>query len=194
MSSKKGLALIECSLKESAKTIRGIEAQKLQGIADMMVRCYKNGGKVMLCGNGGSSSQAQHIAAELVCRFRRDRGPFSALSLTADTSVLTAQANDVGFDSVFERQVYAHGRNGDMLIALSTSGNSPNVVRALSAASRRSINTVAFTGEDRLSKVAVVADEVLFIESSDTPRIQEAHIVAGHIICDLVERELARRP
>jgi len=193
MSSKNRLDLIEGSLKDSVQAIRGIDSGQLQRIANMIVGCYRNGGKVMLCGNGGSASQAQHFAAELICKFRRDRAPLSAFALTNDSSILTAQANDVGFETVFERQVEAHGKKGDILVALSTSGNSPNVVRALKAAERKSIRTIAFTGKNRRCKVANVADEVLFVESDDTPRIQEAHLVAGHIICDLVETEFASK-
>jgi len=193
MSSKKHLDLIEGSLKDSVEAIRGIDSGQLQRIADMIVGCYKNGGKVMLCGNGGSASQAQHLAAELVCKFRRNRAPLCALALTTDTSILTAQANDVSFETVFERQVEAHGRKEDILVALSTSGNSPNVVRALKAAKRKSIRTIAFTGKDRRCKVANAADEILFVECDDAPRIQEAHLVVGHIICDLVETEFASK-
>jgi D-sedoheptulose 7-phosphate isomerase len=190
MSSKKDVDLIGRSLKESVGAIKGIEPAQLQEIADTIVRCFRNGGKVMLCGNGGSASQAQHLAAELVCSFRRSRTPLSAIALTTDTSVLTAQANDVSFETVFKRQVEAHGKRGDVLVALSTSGNSPNVVKALKAANKRSITTIAFTGKNRQCKVAGIAKQVLFVETRDTPRIQEAHIVAGHIICDLVETEL----
>jgi len=193
MNSETDMSLIDHSLKECVEAIRGIETSKLKRISEMVVRCYANGGKVMLCGNGGSASQAQHIAAELVCKFRKDRGPFPALALTTDTSILTAQSNDVGYETVFERQVEAHGRKGDVLIALSTSGNSQNVVRALRAARNNLIKTVVLTGGNRRSEAVAMADEVLFIESSDTPRIQEAHIVAGHIICELVETEMANR-
>jgi len=193
MSSRKRLDLIEGSLKDSVEAIRGIDSGQLQRIADMIVGCYKKGGKVMLCGNGGSASQAQHLAAELVCRFRRDRAPLSAMALTTDASILTAQANDVSFETVFERQVEAHGRKGDILVALSTSGNSPNVVSALKAAKRKSIRTIALTGNNRRCKMANMADEILFVECDDTPRIQEAHLVVGHIVCDLVETEFASK-
>jgi len=191
MSSKKEIDLIGRSLKESVGAINGIEPERLQEIADTIVGCFRNGGKVMLCGNGGSASQAQHLAAELVCSFRRSRAPFSAIALTTDASILTAQANDVGYETVFERQVEAHGRKGDVLIALSTSGNSLNVARALKAANRKSISTIAFAGKNRHCRVSGIADLVLFIESDDTPRIQESHLVAGHVICDIVERELS---
>ena len=147
----------------------------------------------MFCGNGGSASQAQHLAAELVCKFSRDRAPLSAVALTTDTSILTAQANDVGFETVFERQVEAHGKKGDVLIALSTSGNSPNVVRALEAANKKSLGTIAFTGNNPHCKIARMADLVLFVKTNDTPKIQEAHIVAGHIVCDLVETAFAAK-
>jgi D-sedoheptulose 7-phosphate isomerase len=195
MSSKKRLDLIEGSLKDSVEAIRCINSGQLERIANMIVGCYRNGGKVMLCGNGGSASQAQHLAAELVCKFRRDRAPLSAMALNTDTSILTAQANDVSFETVFERQVEALGRKGDILVVLSTSGNSPNVVRALKAAKRKSIRTIALTGNNRRCKVANTADEILYVGCDDTPRIQEAHLAAGHIICDLVEAEfVSKRP
>lgn len=193
MSSESDFDLIERSLNRSVEAIKGIDASRLLKIAGIVTDCCRRGGTVLLCGNGGSAAQAQHLAAELVCKFRKDRAPFRALALTTDTSILTAQANDVSFDTVFERQVEAHGRKGDVLIALSTSGNSPNIVAALRAARRKGIHTIALTGKDRRCKVAGIADEVLFAESSDTPRIQEAHITAGHIVCDLVEMKLSAK-
>ena len=193
MTSESDPDLIEKSICRSVDAIQGIDAKRLLKIAGIVTDCFSRGGTLLLCGNGGSASQAQHLAAELVCRFKRDRAPLRAIALTTDTSILTAQANDIGFDTVFERQVEALGRKGDVLIALSTSGNSPNIVKALLMGKRKSIQTVAFTGRNRQCKVAKTADEVLFIESDDTPRIQEAHIVAGHIVCDLVETKMMEK-
>ena len=144
----------------------------------------------MFCGNGGSASQAQHLAAELVCKFRLTRKAYDAMSLTTDTSIITAQSNDYSFDTIFERQVEAHGKKGDVLIGLSTSGNSPNVIKAIEKAKQLGVYTIAFLGNNNKCKIAGIADMALYIKSSDTPRIQEAHITAGHIICDIIEKEI----
>ena len=190
MNCKRMVKLVAESIKDSTDAIKSTDGSKIVEIAQKLVRCYRRGGKVMFCGNGGSASQAQHLAAELVSKFRLKRPALSAIALTTDSSILTAQANDVGFETVFERQVEAHGRKGDVLIALSTSGNSPNIVKALKAAKSMGIVTVVFTGSKRKCLASRIADEVLFVESGDTPRIQEAHLVAGHILCDIVETEL----
>jgi D-sedoheptulose 7-phosphate isomerase len=191
MNSERAARLVDESFKESTDAIRSMDTSKVAEIAQKIVKCYRKDGKVMFCGNGGSASQAQHLAAELVSKFRLKRPALDALALTTDTSILTAQANDIGFETVFERQVEAHGRKGDVLVGLSTSGRSENVVRAFLLARKKGLATVAFVGNDRSSRLACIADDVLFVQSDDTPRIQEAHIVAGHIICDLVETELA---
>jgi D-sedoheptulose 7-phosphate isomerase len=190
MNYERAVKLVAESIKDGADAIKSTDGSKIVEIAQKLVRCYRRGGKVMFCGNGGSASQAQHLAAELVSKFRLKRPALSAIALTTDSSILTAQANDVGFETVFERQVEAHGRKGDILIALSTSGNSPNIVKALKAAKSMGIVTVVFTGSKRKCLASRIADEVLFVESGDTPRIQEAHLVAGHILCDIVETEL----
>ena len=190
MNSERAVRLAAESIRASTDAIKSTDRSKVVEIAQKLVRCYRRGGKVMFCGNGGSASQAQHLAAELVSKFRLKRPALSAIALTTDSSILTAQANDVGFGTVFERQVEAHGRKGDVLIALSTSGNSPNIVKALKAAKSMGIVTVVFTGSKRKCLASRIADEVLFVESGDTPRIQEAHLVAGHILCDIVETEL----
>ena len=190
MNSKRAVKLVAESVEDSTNAVKTIGGSKIVEIAQSLVRCYRRGGKVMFCGNGGSASQAQHIAAELVSKFRLKRPALSAIALTTDSSILTAQANDVGFETVFERQVEAHGRKGDILIALSTSGSSPNIVKALKAAKSMGLVTIVFTGSNRKCLASRIADEILFVESSDTPRIQEAHLVAGHILCDIVETEL----
>jgi len=192
MSTRSDLLLIEESLESNAITVRPLDKQKLLDMSRIIAECLKRGGKVMFCGNGGSASQAQHLAAELVCKFRINRKAFNAMSLTTDTSILTAQSNDYSFDTVFSRQVEAHGRKGDVLVGLSTSGNSPNVVKALQAAKKIGITTIAMTGNDIKCKLAKVSDNILFVNSSDTARLQEAHLVAGHIICELVEKRLGK--
>jgi len=161
----------------------------LAHIAVAMAEAFRNGGKVVLFGNGGSAADAQHVAAELVNRFLMERKPLPALALTNDTSVLTAMANDLGFDCVFARQVQALVQPGDVVVGLSTSGNSENVIQGLRAARECGATTVGLTGREggRLKDVA----EICFCAPSDnTPRIQETHITVLHAICEVVEREL----
>jgi len=161
-------------------------AQTVERIADRMTSCLRAGGTVFWFGNGGSASQAQHLAAELVGRYERDRVGFASIALTTDTSVLTAVSNDYSFDEVFARQVQALSHAGDVAIGLSTSGNSPNVVRGIEAAHARHVRTVALTGGDG-GKLATIADESVVVPSSRTSRIQEAHLLIGHLLCGQVE-------
>ena len=163
----------------------------LQEIGLALTAALRGGGKILWCGNGGSAADSQHLAAELVGRFRRERRGLASISLTTDTSILTSVANDFGFDSVFSRQVEAIGSPGDLLVALSTSGNSRNVIAALEAARSKGLITVALTGKGG-GKMAQLADHVLSVESSDTARIQEVHILAGHMLCDWVEMDCIR--
>ena len=164
-------------------------------LAEEMARVLSAGGTIFWIGNGGSAADAQHLAAELVGRLRRARRGFASVALTTNTSILTAVANDTSYAEVFSRQVEAHLRIGDMLIGLSTSGNSENVVRAMQVASRRNARTAAWTGMDggRLQKLVEIC---LRVPSADTQRIQESHITIGHIVCGLVEDLLAppRKP
>jgi D-sedoheptulose 7-phosphate isomerase len=155
-------------------------------VAELCVACLRAGGKVMICGNGGSAADAQHWAGELVGRFQYDRPGLSAVALTTDGSVLTAIGNDYGYDRVFARQVEAIGLTGDVLFALSTSGNSPSVVAALEAARAKKISTVGFTGQDG-GMMASLSDICIRIPSAITPRIQEGHEVLGHAICAMIE-------
>jgi len=157
-------------------------------IANEMVSVFKRGNKVMLFGNGGSAADAQHLAAELAGKYYRDREPLPAIALTANTSILTALANDYSYSEVFLRQVRALADRGDMVIGISTSGNSNNIVLAMEEARNCGAVTVAFTGKG--GKIKDIADFCLAVPSNDTPRIQEAHITAGHIICYLVEELL----
>lgn len=153
------------------------------------VAAIRRGGKVMFCGNGGSAADAQHLAAELVGRYKLDRAALPALSLTVDTSVLTAVANDYGFETVFERQVEALGETGDVLVGLSTSGNSPDVVRAFAKADEMGVETIALTGADG-GAMAKAADIVVAVPATETNHIQELHIAVGHLVCGLVEAEI----
>jgi D-sedoheptulose 7-phosphate isomerase len=162
---------------------------EIADVAHLLVECLKAGKKALFCGNGGSAADAQHLAAELVGRFYDDRRPLPALALHTNTSTLTAVANDYGYEAVFAREIAAHGRRGDLLFALSTSGNSPNILKAVEAARAAGVPTVALTGEGG-GKLAGAADHAIRVPSADTPRIQECHILVGHILCDIAERAL----
>jgi phosphoheptose isomerase len=155
--------------------------------ADVIVAALRDGGKVLVFGNGGSASDAQHVAAELVGRFERERKGMAAVALTSDASVLTSVANDYGFERVFSRQVEALGRAGDVVLAISTSGASPNVLAALQTARGLGIRTIALTGKDG-GAAGRTADLHVNVPSMSTPRIQEVHRTLLHVLCDLVER------
>ena len=161
----------------------------IYGIADVITRSFRNGGKLLIAGNGGSAADAQHIAGEFLSRLNFDRAPLPAIALTTDTSVLTAIGNDYGFDRVFERQVRGLGRRGDVFLAISTSGRSANVLAALKAARELGLTTVGFTGDGRRD-MALYCDHCLAAPSGETPLIQQIHIVAAHAICGLVEHGL----
>jgi D-sedoheptulose 7-phosphate isomerase len=155
-------------------------------IASRMAEVLKAGNKVMFCGNGGSAADSQHLAAELMGRYMRDRRPLPALSLTVDTSALTAIGNDYGYAEVFARQLRGIGVRGDLLVALSTSGNSENVLRAVAAAREMGMTTIAFTGQGG-GKLASAAEICMAVPSARTNEIQEMHIAIGHLVCGLVE-------
>jgi len=161
----------------------------IKDVAETCSQSLCDGHKIMFCGNGGSAADAQHLAAELSGRFYIDRKPLAAEALTVNTSFLTAVSNDYSFEEVFARLVEGSGNPGDVLIGLSTSGNSENVIRAFQAAHRKGIITVGLTGETG-GRLADISDFIIRVPSSDTPRIQESHILIGHIICELVERNL----
>jgi D-sedoheptulose 7-phosphate isomerase len=165
-------------------------ADLMVDIINLLIKTFRNNHKVLLFGNGGSAADAQHLAAELVNRISVDRKALPAIALTTDTSILTSIANDTGFDQVFARQVEALGRLDDVVIALSTSGNSVNVLEGLNAARKLGAISVGFTGGDG-GRMARECDICLTAPSYSTTRIQEAHILAGHVICNLVEKELA---
>jgi D-sedoheptulose 7-phosphate isomerase len=164
-------------------------------IADRITAAFRNGGKLLIAGNGGSAADAQHIAGEFLSRLRFDRSPLPAIALTTDTSVLTAVGNDYGYEQVFERQIHGLGREGDIFIAISTSGRSPNVLAALEAARKLGVTTIGFTGTAHgANAMRAHCDLVLAAPTDDTPLIQQIHITAAHAICEVVERDLFARP
>lgn len=158
-------------------------------VAFQMERTFRSGGKVLFCGNGGSASDAQHISAELSGRFYKDRPPLFAEALHVNSSYLTAVANDYGYEAAYARLVQAMGQKGDLLFALSTSGNSPNILRAAEQARSQELTVVGMTGRSG-GQLKVYCDWLINIPSDDTPRIQEAHILVGHILCEFVESTL----
>jgi D-sedoheptulose 7-phosphate isomerase len=166
--------------------------ETIREIAETCSQALCQGNKILFCGNGGSAADAQHLAAELSGRFYYDRPPLAAESLTVNTSFLTAVANDYSFDNVFARMLNASGQQGDVIVGLSTSGNSENVIRAFKAAHEKGIITVGLTGE-KGGKLDPLSDFIIRVPSSDTPRIQESHIMIGHIICELIEASIFPR-
>lgn len=186
------LELIRNELEKSAelkKLVAMNQAADIAKAAGIMIDVYRNGGKVLLAGNGGSAADAQHIAAELTGRFTRERDALPAVALTTDTSVLTALSNDYGFEYIFSRQIEAHGKQGDLFLAITTSGVSSNIIRAVETAHSKGMKVVALTGESGLA-LKDKAEPVIAVPSSETSRIQEVHITIGHILCLLVEEEL----
>ena len=174
---------------EVKRTFFDFDTNKVAQAADLILTTIRAGGKVLLFGNGGSAADAQHIAAELVNRLTYDRPPIAAIALTTDTSILTSVANDASFSELFERQLRALGRGGDVAIAISTSGNSANILRAVEAAKEMHIKVIALAGRDG-GKLAPLADIALVVEAENTQHIQETHITIGHILCELVQDAL----
>jgi D-sedoheptulose 7-phosphate isomerase len=162
---------------------------EIERAADMVRQTVQRGGTLYFCGNGGSAADAQHVATEYVVRYMRDRRPYPAVALTTDSSLLTAAANDLGFEQVFARQVEALAKPGDLLIIHSTSGNSPNVLRAAEAARRRGVPVLAFSARDG-GRLRELADHCVVVPTDRTDRAQEVHLCIEHLICDLLEREL----
>jgi D-sedoheptulose 7-phosphate isomerase len=189
-------AAIHKMFRESAEVkLRFAEqyAPRIESVARRMAEVLERGGKLLFFGNGGSAADAQHLAAEFVNRFLRDRNALAAVALTTDTSALTSIGNDLGFEHVFSRQVEALGRTGDLVVAISTSGNSPNVLQGVQAARRLGCATVGLTGGSG-GLLASSVDEAFVVPSAETPRIQETHITLGHALCALVEEILVHRP
>jgi len=180
--------LMRESIETKERFLREGGGTVLQRMADAIVGALRRGKRIYVCGNGGSAADAQHIAGELIGRFMRERAPLPCIALTTDTSVLTAIANDYSFDAVFERQVIGLVAEGDVLLALSTSGRSANVVRAVQAARARGAVTLGFSGRDG-GRLLELCDLCLVAPSDVSARIQEVHITAAHILCELVERD-----
>jgi D-sedoheptulose 7-phosphate isomerase len=175
-------------VKEKILADKGI-LKEIHDIAEVCSQALCDGHRILFCGNGGSAADAQHLAAELSGRFYFDRKPLAAEALTVNSSLLTAVANDYSFNDIFSRLVDGNGQEGDVLIGLSTSGNSMNVINAFMIAHQKNIITVALTGASG-GVLAPLADFIIKVPSEDTPRIQEAHIMTGHIICELIEKKL----
>ncbi|HPS82951.1 MAG TPA: D-sedoheptulose 7-phosphate isomerase [Bacteroidales bacterium] len=175
---------VKQELLNDRKTIETIDRA-----VNAIISCFKNGHRLWLCGNGGSAADAQHIAAELSGRFYLNRPPLPAEAFTVNTSYITAVSNDFSFDEIFIRLTQAHCHPGDILIGISTSGNSGNIVRALTMARDSGVTTIALTG-NKGGELKNIADYSIIVPSADTPRIQESHILIGHIICELVESSL----
>lgn len=185
------LALTQ-ALAAHRKALDAVEplGDEMAAAADAISVAIAADGRLLVCGNGGSAADAQHIAAEFVGRFLKERAPFSALALHANTSALTAIGNDYGFDEVFARQVRAHGRPNDVLLAISTSGKSPNVLRAVDAAREGGMTVIGLSGGDDGGPLAAACDVCLTVRADSTPRIQEVHILLAHVLCGLVEDAL----
>jgi len=158
----------------------------IQAVSEAVTGALRRGNKILLCGNGGSAADSQHIAAEFVGRFKRERPGLAAVALTTDTSILTSVSNDYGFENIFARQVEALGREGDVLIGFSTSGKSKNIIRAFESAKKRDMVIIAFAGSQPCA-MTEMADLSILIPADETARIQEGHILVGHILCDMVE-------
>jgi D-sedoheptulose 7-phosphate isomerase len=182
------------SLIESAETKQAIMVHCREDVykaIDIMKSAITSGGKILFCGNGGSAADSQHLATEFIIRLSHDikRPAIASIALTTDTSLLTAGANDIGYDNVFARQVEGLGREGDCLVGISTSGNSASIIKAFEMAKSKGVKTIAFLGGNG-GKIKGMADCEIIIPSSNTQRIQEGHITVGHIVCESVEREL----
>jgi D-sedoheptulose 7-phosphate isomerase len=176
---------------ETVRSLVSLEARMVDA-ADLIEKCLRAGNKLLLCGNGGSAADAAHFATEFVVRFAKDRRAYPAICLASDGGLLTAAGNDYGFDEIFARQVAAFGVRGDVMICLTTSGKSKNVVRALEEAKARELKTIAFLGRDGGSTIGM-ADVDLLVSSNSTARIQEAHQLLLHVLCEIIEDRLTRK-
>ena len=184
---------IEQSINTKQAILRNAELiERIEAVADVMVQALKDGKRILWCGNGGSASDAQHLAAELSGRFYYDRPPLNSEAMHCNTSYLTAVANDYGYDLIYSRMIDGACKPGDVLVGISTSGNSTNICNAFRKAKELGVITVAMTGETG-GKMKEMADYLLNVPSTDTPRIQESHIMIGHIICEIVEAKMFPR-
>ena len=180
---RKSASLIDMIMEDKSLISTIVESSKL------CINALENNNKIMLAGNGGSAADSQHIAAELVSRFNFDRPGLPAMALTTDTSILTATGNDYGYEEVFARQIQANGREGDIFIAYSTSGNSPNILKALDIATSEGIKSIGLTG-NKGGLMNKSCDYLIAVPASETPKIQEGHAIIGHIICGLIEETI----
>jgi D-sedoheptulose 7-phosphate isomerase len=162
----------------------------IETLANIIIECFQKGNKLLLCGNGGSAADAQHFAAEFINRFRFDRNALPAIALTTDSSILTCISNDSEFENIFSRQIDAIGNNGDILISISTSGHSKNILKALKSSRSKKLISIGFTGEKGRKTMSKLCDYCLVVPSSDTARIQEIHEFILHVICGMVESQL----
>ena len=188
---------IQAQIAEAQRVISAMQTDAkllaiLEKTVSVCIDCFKNGGKILFAGNGGSAADAQHMAAEFVSRFAFDRPGLPAIALTTDTSILTAIGNDYGFEKLFARQIQAHGNKGDVFVGYSTSGQSPNILLAFEEARARNLTCVGLTG-NRGGPMLELCDYLLEVPSSDTPKIQEGHFILGHIICGLVENAIFKK-
>ena len=188
------MTLLQRTIEDSVATLRGLTAleEPLNRAAQMVLRCLTSGHKLLLCGNGGSASDATHLATEFLCRYLADRRPYPAISLTANGEFMTAVCNDYSADEIFARQVWGFGEPGDVLIALTTSGKSRNILRALEEAKRKGVESICFLGRDGgFTKGVATLD--LMAPGNSTARIQEAHKLLFHVLCEMVEEKLPKK-
>lgn len=185
---------LDRAINDSVRTLESLKnlEREVTRAADVIEQCLRAGNKLLVCGNGGSATDASHFATELVVRFVKNRPAFPAICLTSDSGILTAAGNDYGFDEIFARQVAAFGVPGDVLICLTTSGKSKNVVRSLQEAKERGLKTIAFLGRDGGSTVGI-ADLDLLVKSDSTARVQEAHHLLLHVLCEIIETRLDKK-
>ena len=191
----KHLELVRRRIQASVRVKQRFSQKLIRNVAlaaEKIAECHRSGGKLILLGNGGSAADAQHIACELVGRFLLERRALEAVALSTDTSILTCLGNDYGYDRIFERQIEACAKPGDVVVGISTSGNSPNVIRAMKRAKKVGCTTIGMTGRGG-GKLKGMVDVLLNVPSEETPRIQESHILMGHIICELVERDVLEK-
>jgi phosphoheptose isomerase len=181
------------AISDSVRTLESLKnlERQVSSAADLVEQCLRAGNKLLVCGNGGSAADASHFATELVVHFARDRRALPAICLASDSGILTAAANDYGFDEIFARQVAAFAQSGDVLICLTTSGKSKNLIRALEEAKARKLKTIAFLGRDGGSTIGI-ADLDLLVKSDSTARVQEAHQLLLHVLCEVIESRLEK--
>ncbi len=183
---------IERILYDSIEVKKTIPLDLVQIACERIIHSYRNNGKLLICGNGGSAADAQHMSGEFLNRFLMERDPLPAIALSTDTSTITAIGNDYGFDQIFSKQVQAHGRANDILIGITTSGNSQNIINAAEVARQKGMYVIGFLGKDG-GKLKDYCDLPIIIPSNSTPRIQECHELVMHTICEIVERELYKK-